>query len=35
MVNSKGFPAIKLGKKILVVRDKVDEFLYDSIGKTF
>ena len=35
MVNSKGFPAIKLGRKILVVRDKIDEFLYNNIGNSF
>lgn len=35
MVNSKGFPIIRLGKKILIVRDRVDEFLYSNIGKSF
>lgn len=35
MVNSKGFPVVKLGKKILVIRDRVDEFLYSNIGTTF
>lgn len=35
MVNSKGFPVIRLGKKILIVRDRVDEFLYSNIGATF
>ena len=35
MVNSKGFPLVKLGRKILVIRDRVDEFLYKSIGNSF
>ena len=35
MVNSKGFPCIRMGKKILIIADKVDEFLENSIGKTF
>lgn len=35
MVNSKGFPVVRLGKKILVIRDRVDEFLYSNIGATF
>lgn len=35
MVNSKGFPVVKLGRKILVIRDRIDEFLYSNIGATF
>lgn len=35
MVNSKGFPVVKLGRKILVIIDRVDEFLYSNIGATF
>ena len=35
MVNSKGFPVIRLGKKILIVRDRIDEFLYDNVGNSF
>ena len=35
MVNSKGFPVVKLGRKILVIKDKVDEFLYNKVGKSF
>lgn len=35
MVNSKGFPIIRLGKKILIVRDRIDEFLYRNIGSSF
>ena len=35
MVNSKGFPKVKLGRKILIIRDRVDEFLYESIGNSF
>lgn len=35
MVNSKGFPMIKIGRKILILSDKVDEFLYNHIGVEF
>ena len=35
MVNAKGFPIVRLGKKILIIRDKVDEFLYSNIGVSF
>ena len=35
MVNSKGFPVVKLGRKILVIKDKVDECLYSNVGKSF
>lgn len=35
MVNSKGFPIVKLGKKILIIKDRVDEFLYRNIGNSF
>ena len=35
MVNSKGFPIIRLGKKILIVRDRIDEWLENNIGNNF
>ena len=35
LVNSKGFPKIKIGKKIMIVREKVDEFINDNIGNSF
>ena len=35
MVNSKGFPVVKLGRKLLVIKDKVDEFLYNNVGNKF
>lgn len=35
MVNSKGFPVVKLGRKILVIRDRIDEFLYNNVGNSF
>lgn len=35
MVNSKGFPIVRLGRKILVIRDKIDEFLYNNVGEKF
>ena len=35
MVYSKGFPMIKVGRKIYVLKDKVDEFFINSIGTSF
>ena len=35
MVNSKGFQIVKLGRKILVIRDRIDEFLYNNVGNSF
>ena len=35
MANSKGFPIIRLGRKILVIKDRVDDFLYNSVGNKF
>ena len=35
IVNSKGFPIIRLGKKILIVRDRIDEWLENNIGNNF
>ena len=35
IVNSKGFPVIRLGKKILIIRDRIDEWLNDNIGERF
>lgn len=35
MANSKGFPIIRLGRKILVIKDRVDDFLYNSTGNKF
>ena len=35
IVNSKGFPVIRLGKKILIIRNKIDEWLNDNIGERF
>ena len=35
MVRSKGFPCIRLGKKYLVITDKVEDFINNNIGKTF
>lgn len=35
MVRAKGFPVITLGKKKLIVRDRIDEFLYRNIGNSF
>ena len=35
IVNSKGFTIIRLGKKILIVRDRLDEWLKNNIGNSF
>ena len=35
IVNSKGFPIIRLGKKILIVKDRLDEWLENNIGNSF
>ena len=35
VVYSKGFPMIKVGRKIYVLKDKVDEFFINSIGTSF
>lgn len=35
ITKSKDFPSFKVGKKILVISSKVDEWLDDCIGKEF
>lgn len=35
IVHADGFPMVKLGRKILIIRSKVDEWLEGQIGKTF
>lgn len=35
IVNSKGFPMFKCGRKIIIIRSKVDEWLEDQIGMHF
>lgn len=35
IVNIKGFPVIRNGKKYLIIRDKVDEFLEKNISLIF
>lgn len=34
IVNSVGFPMIKCGRKIYIIGDRVDEWLYSRIGKS-
>lgn len=34
IVNVKNFPKIKLGRKIIIIRSKVDEWLNSNIGLT-
>lgn len=33
LVRAKGFPMFRLGKKILIISSKVDEFMESCIGK--
>lgn len=35
IVHSEGFPKIKVGRKILIIRDKIDDFFYGQIGVEF
>lgn len=35
MVRTKGFPKIKVGRKYLVITDKIEDFINNNIGKTF
>lgn len=35
MVNAKDFPAIRMGTKIYVVTDKVDEYINNNLGRRF
>lgn len=35
IVNIPGFPCIRVGKKILVVSSKIDEFIHSRIGEQF
>ena len=35
IVHRKNFPKIKLGKRILIIRDKVDNFFAENIGEEF
>ena len=35
IINSKDFPMVRLGRKIIIIRSKVDNWLENQIGKTF
>lgn len=35
IVHAKGFPMVKFGKRIVIIRSKVDEWLESNIGKEF
>ena len=35
MAHSKNFPMIRLGKKILIIKDRVEEWLENNIGNSF
>ena len=35
ITNAKGFPCLKFGKRIVIIRSKVDEWFESNIGKEF
>lgn len=35
IVHAKGFPAVKFGEKIVIIRSEVDKWLVNNIGKQF
>lgn len=35
LVHSKGFPMIRLGTKILIIENKIEEWLNNNIGNSF
>ncbi|WP_160690116.1 helix-turn-helix domain-containing protein [Clostridium sp. C2-6-12] len=35
IINRKDFPMLRLGRKILIIRSKVDEWMENQIGRTF
>ena len=35
LVHAKGFPMIRVGKKILIIRSEIDEWFVNNIGKEF
>lgn len=35
IVHAKGFPAVKFGKRIVIIRSEVDKWLVNNIGKQF
>lgn len=35
IAHSEGFPTIKIGRKILIVRNKVEEWINNNIGNSF
>jgi hypothetical protein len=35
LVNSIGFPMFRCGKRIVIIRSKVDEWLEEQVGKCF
>lgn len=35
IINRKDFPMVRLGRKIIIIRSKVDEWMENQIGKSF
>lgn len=35
IINGKDFPMLRLGRKIIIIRSKVDEWMENQIGNTF
>lgn len=35
IINSRYFPMLRLGRRIIIIRSKVDEWIENQIGKSF
>ena len=35
LINREGFPMLRIGRKILIIRSRVDSWFEEQIGKTF
>lgn len=35
IINSRDFPMLRLGRRIIIIRSKVDEWIENQIGKSF
>lgn len=35
LTNSEGFPAIRCGRRFIIIKSKLDDWIEDNIGKAF
>ncbi len=35
IINNEGFPMLRVGRKIIIIRSKVDQWFENQIGKSF